>query len=147
MSKGNYNFECPFYEYKNIDCSERMYYKETHCPEQIRNKCVNDIALTKEDEQIIKETWNKVKEKNKVEIEAYKIKHPLYYPIVPSLQTKCPIDYNWCKCSSKEYDLECRTCANYNPLRMLYEEAANGVKICVPKEVLLSDCKIQLEKG
>ena len=145
MSKGNNNFECPFYEYQYIDCSERMYFKETHCPEQIRNKCVNDIALTKEYEQIIKETFEEAQRRER--IRQYKRSHPLYSFYVPSLQTKCPINYDWDNCSSKEYNLKCRTCANYNPLRMLYEEAANGIKICVPIEVLLDDCKIQLEKG
>lgn len=145
MNKENYNFECPFYEYQGITCF--LHPEKIQCPAEIHNKCNENIALTEEDYQIIKETWDKVKEKNKVEIEIYKIKHPLYYPSVPPLQTQCPIGYNWENCSSKEYNLECRTCADYNPLRMLYEEAANGIKICIPREVLLDDCKIQLEKG
>ena len=83
----------------------------------------------------------------KENVNKYKLNHPLYYPTVPSLQTKCPINYDWDNCSSKEYHLECRTCCNYNPLRMLYEEAANNIKICIPREVLLDDCIVQLEKG
>ena len=143
MNKENNNFECPFFEFNDITCF--FHSEKIQCPAHINHKCNKNIKLTKEDDLIIKETWEKVKEKNKIEI--YKTHHQLYYPTVPSLQTKCPINYDWENCSSKEYNLECRTCANYNPLRMLYEEAANGVKICVPREVLLSDCKVQLEKG
>lgn len=80
-------------------------------------------------------------------IKQYKKEHPLYYPTVPSLQTKCPINYDWSNCSSSEYGMECRTCCNYNPLRMLYEKTSNRVDIVVPEEVLLEDCKVQLEKG
>lgn len=80
-------------------------------------------------------------------IEKYKKEYPLYYPTVPLLQTKCPVNYDWENCSSSEYELECRTCCNYNPLRMLYESEKNGTKIIVPRSVLLDDCKVQLEKG
>lgn len=80
------------------------------------------------------------------EIIQYQKDHPLYYPTVPSLQKSCPVGYDWENCSSSEYDLECRTCCHYNPLRMLYEQEANGIKIVVPRGVLLDDCKRQLEK-
>lgn len=81
------------------------------------------------------------------EIKDYQTSHPVYYPIIPSLKTKCPVNYDWDKCSSKEYGVSCRTCANYNPLRMLYEkEWSNGIlSLGVPMEVLLVDAKIQLK--
>ena len=79
-------------------------------------------------------------------IKKYNMEHPVYYPRTPSLDTKCPVGYDLFKCSSKEYGMRCRTCANYNPLRMLYEkELKPGIKLGVPLQVLLSDAKIQLE--
>lgn len=81
------------------------------------------------------------------EINKYKKHHPLYYPTVPSLQEKCPVNYDWAICSSSEYGEVCRTCCHYNPLRMLYESDKNGIKIVVPKDVFLDDCRVQLEKG
>lgn len=83
----------------------------------------------------------------KDDVKKYKAEHPIYYPTVPSLDTKCPVGYDWFKCSSKEHGMRCRTCANYNPLRMLYEkELKPGIYLGVPLQVLLSDVKIQLEK-
>lgn len=80
------------------------------------------------------------------EIKQYKQTHILYYPTVPQLKTKCPINYDYNKCSSKEFEMCCRTCKNYNPLRMLYEKEVNKeIKFGVPIEILLSDAKIQLE--
>lgn len=35
-----------------------------------------------------------------------------------------------------EDEYECRTCANYNPLRMLYEKEKNDVQLGVPIEVV-----------
>lgn len=63
------------------------------------------------------------------------------------MKTKCPINYDYNKCSSKEFEMCCRTCVNYNPLRMLYENELNkgSLNLGVPIEVLLSDAKIQLE--
>lgn len=82
------------------------------------------------------------------EIISYQRMHMLnpYCPTVPPLRTSCPINYDLEECSSKEYGYECRTCVNYNPLRMLYEKEKNGVKLGVPIEVVLADAKIQLEK-
>lgn len=80
------------------------------------------------------------------EIRYYQRTHMVYYPTVPSLSTKCPLNYDLAECSSKEYGYECRTCANYNLLRMLYEKEKNGVKLGVPTEVVLDDARIQLEK-
>ena len=65
---------------------------------------------------------------------------------VPTINTKCPIRYNLDECSSKEYGYECRTCMNYNPLRMLYEKEKNDVKLGVPIEVVLDDAIVQFEK-
>lgn len=65
---------------------------------------------------------------------------------VPTINTKCPINYDLDECSSKEYGYECRTCVNYNPLRMLYEKEKNGVKLGVPIEVVLDDAIVQFEK-
>ena len=79
------------------------------------------------------------------EIIYYQRMHMPYYPTVPSLSINCPIKYNLDECSSKEYGYECRTCVNYNPLRMLYEKEKNGVKLGVPIEVVLADAKIQLD--
>ena len=83
------------------------------------------------------------------EIDTYIKNNPLFYSTVPSLRTKCPEDYNWNACISSlpECGMECRTCRYYNPLRMLYEEAVYGVEIVVPREVLLHDCRVQLDKG
>ena len=67
MSKGNYNFECPFGECGYITCDFMGIKHEDNiveCPTQIFNKCQSDIELTKEDDSIIKETWEKVKRKN-----------------------------------------------------------------------------------
>ena len=43
--------------------------------------------------------------------------------------------------------MRCRTCANYNPLRMLYElhNQKEKIQLSVPMEVILDDAKIQLE--
>lgn len=79
------------------------------------------------------------------EIITYQRTHILYYPKVSSLSINCPIKYDFDECSSKEYGYECRTCVNYNPLRMLYEKEKNGVKLGVPIEVVLADAKIQLD--
>ena len=81
------------------------------------------------------------------EILQYQKYHPVHYPTVPPLKTKCSINYDWTNCSASEYGNVCRTCCFYNPLRMLYEQEANGTKIMVPRAVLLADCKRQLEKG
>ena len=67
-------------------------------------------------------------------------------PTVPTIKTKCPINYDLDECSSKEYGYECRTCVNYNPLRMLYEKEKNGIKLGVPIEVVLDDAIVQFEK-
>lgn len=86
------------------------------------------------------------KEMGQEDIKKYKMEHPVYYPRVPSLSTKCPVGYDWFKCSSKEHEMCCRTCANFNPLRMLYEkELKPGIKFGVPLQVLLTDAKIQLD--
>lgn len=71
-------------------------------------------------------------------MEKYMEEHPLYYPTVPPLQTKCPVDYRWEECSSNEYGQVCRTCCNYNPLRMLCL-AQTGSMIYVPMEVLFRE--------
>lgn len=81
------------------------------------------------------------------EIKKYQKDYNVYYPTVPTLQTNCPIDYKWNECSSSEYGLCCRTCANYNPLRMLYENVVNKTELGVPYDVLLDDCRIQLKNG
>lgn len=79
------------------------------------------------------------------EIRKYQIEHSVYYPITPYLDTKCPVGYDFLKCSSKEHGMCCRTCVNYAPLRMLYEkELKTGIKLGVPLQVLLADAKIQL---
>ena len=83
----------------------------------------------------------------KQEISEYQKIHKVYYPTAPSLSTTCSINYDWNNCSSKENYLHCRTCCNYNPLRMLYEHIANRVELGVPIDVLLEDCGIQLKKG
>lgn len=67
--------------------------------------------------------------------------HPFYSPTVTPLKTKCPVDYRWIECPSNEYGQVCRTCCNYNPLRMLYL-AETGSMIFIPMEVLLNDCKV-----
>ena len=82
---------------------------------------------------------------NEKEIYEYQKIHKPYYPTVPSLKTNCPINYDWENCSSSEYGYECRTCCNYNPLRMLYETTVNKTKLGVPEEVLYGDCRIQLK--
>ena len=80
------------------------------------------------------------------DIKKYQMEHPVYYPKTPSLDTKCPVEYNYLNCSSKKYGMSCRTCVNYNPIRMLYEkELKPGITLRVPLQVLLSDAKIQLE--
>ena len=80
------------------------------------------------------------------EIKKYKMEHPVYYPTIPSLNTKCPVGYDLFKCSSKEHGMCCRTCANYNPLRILYEkELKPGIWLGVPLQVLLADAKIVLD--
>lgn len=83
----------------------------------------------------------------KREIRDYKASHPVYYPTLPPLKTQCPIKYDYNKCSSKECEMSCRTCVNYNPLRMLYErELKSGtLSFGVPIEVLLADAKTQLD--
>ena len=80
-------------------------------------------------------------------IRQYQRDNPVYYPTVPTLKTKCPVNYDWDDCSSKEYNMRCRTCANYNPLRMLYElhNQKEKIQLSVPMEVILDDVKIQLE--
>lgn len=145
MEKDNYNFECPFCECYDIVCKNELNLDVVECPIQLRGKCEADIVPTEEDKVIIKETWNKLKSKDR--LNTYKKNNPLYYSTVPSLQANCPLNYDWDNCSSKEYGLKCRTCCDYNPLRMLYEQTVNGVKIAVPKEILLDDCRVQLEKG
>lgn len=83
----------------------------------------------------------------KEDIKKYQMEHPIYYSRTPSLNTKCPVGYDWFKCSSKEHGACCRTCANYNPLRMIYEkELKPGIELGVPLQVLLTDAKIQLDK-
>ena len=67
MSKGNYNFECPFGKCGYITCDFMGIKNEDNvvqCPTQIFNKCQSDIELTREDDLIIKETLEKVKNKN-----------------------------------------------------------------------------------
>ena len=65
----------------------------------------------------------------------------------PSLSTNCPLlNYNLSECSSKEYGYECRTCINYNPLRMLYEKETNGVKLGVSIEVIMDDARFNWRK-
>lgn len=83
----------------------------------------------------------------KEDIRQYQRDNPVYYPTVPTLRTKCPVNYDWDDCSSKEYGMRCRTCANYNPLRMLYElhNQKENIQLSVPMEVILDDAKIQLE--
>lgn len=82
------------------------------------------------------------------EVRYYQRTHMLnpYCTTVPTFNTNCPLNYNLAECSSKEYGYECRTCANYNPLRMLYEKEKNGVKLGVPIEVVLDDAIVQFEK-
>ena len=79
------------------------------------------------------------------EVRKYQKENPVYYPTLPSLSTNCPVNYNWDDCSSKEWDMRCRTCANYNPLRMLYEKERRGVSLSVPMDVLLDDARLQLK--
>lgn len=82
----------------------------------------------------------------KQDVKKYQMEHPVYSPMTPSINTKCPVGYDWFKCSSKEKGMYCRTCANYNPLRMLYEkELKTGIKLGVPLQVLWADAEIQLE--
>ena len=83
----------------------------------------------------------------KEEIRKYQKENPVYYPTLPPLSTNCPVNYNWDNCSSKEFNMRCRTCANYNPLRMLYElhNQKENIQLSVPMEVILDDAKIQLE--
>lgn len=98
----------------------------------------------------------KVQEKRRIEyadegmtqedIKKYQMEHLVNYSMTLSLDTKCPVGYDYLKCSSKEYGMSCRTCVNYNPLRMLYEkELKPGVMLKVPLQVLLDDAKIQLD--
>jgi len=62
------------------------------------------------------------------------------------LDTKCPVGYDWIKCPYKEHEVYCRTCVNYNPLRMLYEKELNSrIILNIPIQVLLNDAKIQLK--
>lgn len=80
------------------------------------------------------------------EIRKYQMEYPVYYPRIPSLDTKCPVGYDFLKCSSNKHGMCCRTCVNYNPLRMLYEKELNlGIMFGVPLQVLLADAKIQLK--
>lgn len=86
------------------------------------------------------------KEMGQEDIKKYQMEHPVYYPRPLSLDTKCPVGYDWFKCSSKEHEMCCRTCANYNPLRMLYEKKLKpGIYLGVPLQVLLDDAKIMLD--
>lgn len=85
------------------------------------------------------------KDMSQEDIKKYQMEHKVYYPRTPSLNTYCPVKYDWYKCSSSGYGMCCRTCANYNPLRMLYEKEINpGIVFGVPLQVLLADAKIQL---
>ena len=81
------------------------------------------------------------------EIKYYQQTNPVYYPTVPQLKTKCPVNYDYGKCSSKEYKMCCRTCVSYNPLRMLYEKEFNqgNLELSIPIEILLADAEIQLK--
>ena len=90
---------------------------------------------------------NEVVNITKEYIRQYQRDNPVYYPTVPTLKTKCPVNYDCDACSSKEYNMRCRTCANYNPLRMLYElhNQKEKIQLSVPMEVILDDAKIQLE--
>ncbi len=82
----------------------------------------------------------------KENIKKYQMEHPVHFPRTPSLDTKCPVEYDYLNCSSKKYGMSCRTCVNYNPLRMLYEkELKPGIMLKVPLQVLLADTKIQLD--
>lgn len=82
----------------------------------------------------------------KEDVKKYQMEHSVYSPRTPSLDTKCPVGYDWLKCSSKKHGMCCRTCVNYNPLRMLYEkELKPGIMLKVPLQVLLDDAKIQLD--
>lgn len=82
----------------------------------------------------------------KENIKKYQIEYPVYSPRTPSLDAKCPVEYDYLNCSSKKYGMSCRTCVNYNPLRMLYEkELKPGIMLKVPLQVLLDDAKIQLD--
>ena len=55
---------------------------------------------------------NEVVNITKEYIRQYQRDNPVYYPTVPTLKTKCPVNYDWDDCSSKEYNMRCRTCAN-----------------------------------
>lgn len=90
--------------------------------------------------------FDKNEKMTEAEVRYYQKMYGVYYPSVPPLSTKCPLNYNLAECSSKEYRYECRSCENYNPLRMLYEKEKNGVKLGVPMEVILDDARIQLSK-
>lgn len=81
------------------------------------------------------------------DIRQYQKNNPIYYPTVSTLKTKCPVNYNWDDCSLKEYSMRCRTCKNYNPLRMLYElhNQKENIQLGVPMEVILADAKVQLK--
>ena len=83
----------------------------------------------------------------KEEIRDYQERNPIWYFTKPPLTALCPINYDWDKCSEKEYRMSCRTCINYNPLRMLYEKEfkKGNLKFGVPMEVLLIDVEIQLQ--
>ena len=39
----------------------------------------------------------------KEDVRQYQRDNPVYYPIVPTLRTKCPVNYDWDNCSSKEF--------------------------------------------
>lgn len=82
----------------------------------------------------------------KKEIDEYRKINRVYYPTVPSLSERCPVNYNYRLCSSSEYGNVCRTCCHYNPLRMLYEHYKNETLLETPRDVLLLDADIQLNK-
>ena len=84
----------------------------------------------------------------KEELKRYKMEHPVFYSTVPPLKTQCPVNYDWDKCSINEFGMQCRTCSNYNPLRILYQKELKGgyLSLGVPIEVILSDAEIQLNQ-
>lgn len=74
----------------------------------------------------------------------FKRDNPTYYPATPSYaKTVCPVDYCLENCSSFDEGYCCRTCANYNPVRILIDYKNNETG--VPFGVLYEDAQTQLK--
>lgn len=75
--------------------------------------------------------------------EIFKLNNPWYNAIPSYKNTDCPISYKLEECSSFENGYCCRTCTNYNPIRILIKYKNNETGI--PYTVLGGDAEYQLK--